>query len=528
MWTLSRSEISSESFNKHDNAARFKVERVCMPASPPTRVVVCGAGLAGIAAARTIGRVVDEVIVVDASPPMSMTSAVSTECYRNVWNDPRMVRLTNASIEEMKRMAKDSDNFFNMTERGYVYFTKDENLGNDFIRLGERAADIGLRGKGRVFSSTSDVDGSERTRVADHDIDIYFGSDVVRKRFPFVSEENVCALHARRCGWVDAQQLGSYMFSEAKTNGVRFVRGRVDRVLAEDGGVVVNVLKNGAQETLTLRASHFVNAAGPWTNDVHCTVTSNDDELPERLSLTNEVHAKVIFHDVKNVIPADAPMVICADELHLPWDDEMREYIESTARDLHKQGRTDESDAMSRYLERLPSGVHFRPSSTEGYVLMLWDFMHENVRVDSSAPNDPSPYFDDLYVEMVLRGLSQSVAPALERYVQSGNFGPKTTVDGGYYCHTPDNMPLIGYVPGTYERVSVLSGLSGFGVMACCGAADLLATIISRSTMHDETRELKEAFSVTRFDHARTKPRANVKSPCPRVSRALSVIGGSI
>ena len=36
-------------------------------------------------------------------------------------------------------------------------------------------------------------------------------------------------LHAKRAGWLDAQQLGQYMISEAKDAGVTFLRGDVTK-----------------------------------------------------------------------------------------------------------------------------------------------------------------------------------------------------------------------------------------------------------------------------------------------------------
>ncbi len=63
--------------------------------------------------------------------------------------------------------------------------------------------------------------------------------------------------------------------------------------------------------------------------------------------------------------------------------------------------------------------------------------------------------------------------PTLDAYVQRG---ARVIVDGGYYCKTPDNRPLIG--PTSIDGVFVLGALSGYGIMASQAAADLLATYI--------------------------------------------------
>ncbi|MDX2314502.1 MAG: FAD-dependent oxidoreductase, partial [Gammaproteobacteria bacterium] len=62
-------------------------------------VVICGAGIAGIAAAYhlSVHRGVRDVVIVDELPPLSLTSDKSTECYRNWWPGPgdAMVAMTN-------------------------------------------------------------------------------------------------------------------------------------------------------------------------------------------------------------------------------------------------------------------------------------------------------------------------------------------------------------------------------------------------------------------------------------------------
>ena len=57
----------------------------------------------------------------------------------------------------------------------------------------------------------------------------------------------------------------------------------------------------------------------------------------------------------------------------------------------------------------------------------------------------------------------------------------EATVDGGYYCKTPDNRPLIG--PAAIEGVYLLGALSGFGIMASQAAAELLAAYLLRQPL---------------------------------------------
>jgi glycine/D-amino acid oxidase-like deaminating enzyme len=68
--------------------------------------------------------------------------------------------------------------------------------------------------------------------------------------------------------------------------------------------------------------------------------------------------------------------------------------------------------------------------------------------------------------------------PGLRAYVGRSR---EAIVDGGYYCKTPDNRPLIG--PTAIEGAYVLGALSGFGVMASQAAADLLAAHLLEQPM---------------------------------------------
>ena len=58
--------------------------------TPAADVVVCGAGIAGVAAAYhlAVRHGVRRVVLVDERPPLSLTSDKSTEAYRNFWPGP--------------------------------------------------------------------------------------------------------------------------------------------------------------------------------------------------------------------------------------------------------------------------------------------------------------------------------------------------------------------------------------------------------------------------------------------------------
>jgi sarcosine oxidase subunit beta len=71
-------------------------------------VVICGAGIAGIAAAYhlAVKQGVRNVVLVDERPPMTLTSDKSTEAYRNWWPGPddAMLRFMNRSIDLLEEL----------------------------------------------------------------------------------------------------------------------------------------------------------------------------------------------------------------------------------------------------------------------------------------------------------------------------------------------------------------------------------------------------------------------------------------
>ena len=90
-------------------------------------VVICGAGIAGISAAYhlAVEQGIKDIILVDERSPLTLTSDKSTECYRNWWPGPdsTMVTFTNRSIDLMEKLADETENYFHMNRRGYMFLT---------------------------------------------------------------------------------------------------------------------------------------------------------------------------------------------------------------------------------------------------------------------------------------------------------------------------------------------------------------------------------------------------------------------
>ncbi len=420
-------------------------------------VAIAGAGIAGVAVAHALAVQHGlRVVLVDDHAPLSLTSDKSTEAYRNWWPGPddAMVRMVNRSIDLLEQWSDASDDRFGLNRRGYLYATRRAATASQFIESAQLASEQGA-GPVRTYRSLAEAAGYQRSshrgfRGIPAGADLFLDRAAIRAHFPWMHDDIVAVLHARRCGWFSGQQLGMYLLEEARAAGVQLVGGRVERVMQHDGAVsAVDVRSaDGAPERITTPV--FVNAAGPYAAQVGAMVGA-------ALPLFSEAHYKIAVEDTLGVIDRDTGLVILDDTQSLDWSDEERDELAA--------------DDETRWLtEPMPAGIHLRP---EGYgesrtVLMLWDY-HSMHRYES--PVYPLPE-DALYPELVLRGMT-SLAPALAAYVERL---PHSYVDGGYYTKTVENRPLVGAsgARGAY----VCAAFSGFGLMAAPACAELLAAQI--------------------------------------------------
>jgi len=436
-------------------------------------IVICGAGIAGISAAYHLAarHGISDILLVEEGAPLMLTSDKSTEAYRNWWPGPgdAMVRFMNRSIDLLEELAAASDNIFHLNRRGYVFLTADPARAEVYRRSAEESSALGA-GELRVHRGEP-TDPAFPPPVAEGYAPELGGADLVldpaliRQRLPFVTPDAVAMLHPRRCGWLSAQQLGMWLLDEARARGVRLVSGRVTAVDTTGGRVRgVTVRTAGGEQRIATRV--FVNAAGPLVDKVGRL-------LGVELPVFNELHGKVAINDPLGIVPRDAPLLIWSDPVTLPWRDEEREALAA--------------DDETRWLtEPFPAGVHFRPEGGPGArtLLLLWTY--DVKQMPAVWPTT----FEPEYAEVVVRGLARMV-PGLAAY--AGNFG-RPAVDGGYYCKTPENRPLIGPLP--VDGAYVLGALSGYGIMASQAGADLLAAHIAGSDLPGYA----PAFALSRYD----------------------------
>jgi len=437
-------------------------------------VVICGAGIAGIAAAFYLSRQTEfkKIALVDERQPLTLTSDKSTECYRNWWPGPgdAMVRFMNHSIDLMEILARENRNTFHMNRRGYLYMTADPAYLYQFERAARESSTLGA-GPLRVHRGMAADPEYLPTPEWEpgHDNPGLEGADLImdpakiQRWFPYLAHEVLAVLHVRRAGWLSAQQFGTTMLNQARRLGVDLIQAHIAEIKVQAGPTITLWLEGGGLTELS--AGVLVLAGGPKLPALARMININ-------LPLFSELHLKVAVNDPLEVVPRDAPLLIWNDPQRLPFSED-------------EQAALAEDPETHWMLNELPAGLHTRPEGGEGSqtILILWPYHTPAVEPRWPIPEDP------YYPEVLVRGLARML-PRMRTYL--GRL-PRPALDGGYYTKTRENRPLIG--PLAADGVYISGALSGFGIMAACASGDLLAR-------HIDGRPLPEyapAFSLDRY-----------------------------
>jgi glycine/D-amino acid oxidase-like deaminating enzyme len=409
-------------------------------------------------------------VLVEQGDPLSLTSHKSTEAYRNWWPGPdrAMTAFMNRSIDLMEGIARATDNRINMNRRGYLFATADKSK-IPFLQSAAALAEARGGGPVRLHENAS----STYTPSPEHGFefpltgaDVITDTSLIQREFPFLTHETVAIVHARRAGWLSAQQLGMVMLEAIRERGVKLLRGELVGV-GMAGGHVRSVHVEQQGERLSVEATHLVLAAGPMLKAAARLIGVD-------LPISAERHFKVSFPDPLGAM-RPAPMLIWLDEQQLPWTDDERAVLAE--------------DEEARWLTRkFPWGVHGRPegSGTHSSFVVLFNYDHA-----PSEPVFPLPE-PTHYAEIALRGMATMV-PKLKAYFDGA---ARPFVDGGYYIRTRENRPLIGPLP--VEGAYVTGAFSGFGVMAACAGGDLIARHVTQSALPDYAA----AFTLSRYTDA--------------------------
>jgi len=400
-------------------------------------VVICGAGIAGAAAAYHIAarRGVRNVAIVDERDPLTLTSDKGTQAYRNWWPGPddTMLRLVSRSIDLLEESSAESGHAFRMNRRGYLFATARPDKLAQLEYTAQRVSSFGM-GDVRRHSNLATYETAPAEGFAGQPTgaDLLLG-DAALAAFPYLADDTIGALHVRRAGWFSAVALGSWLLSQAEASGARFVRGRVTRVDTTGGRVREVHLASGD----SIATDRLVVAAGPG-------LPAFSRALGVDLPVFSELHAKMTLRDPRAAVRRDAPFLIWADPVHLDGEAEER-----------------------------PAGVHIRPIDLAhgDELYLIWTF--ETEPHEFAWP----PTFDPAYGDVVLRGAAR-MAPGLAPYAAQRAAG---YIDGGFYCKTPENRPLIGPLP--IEGAFVIGALSGMGVMSAHASGELVSLHVAGESL---------------------------------------------
>ena len=431
--------------------------------------IICGAGIAGVAAAYGLAQLgVTKILLVDRDAPLSLTSDKSTECYRNWWpsHDNAMASLMNRSIDLMEMHARQTNNCFQLNRRGYLFATADPSMVSKFQAQAERAEKLGVGAFRRIIDSElyqpvtddgfdSKVDGA----------DLITDRALINRYFPYLNSETKAVLHARRCGFLSAQQMGMYLLDRCREQGVEFYSAEFLGAETSAGRIsAVRLLHKGAERRILCGA--MVLSTGPYLKASGALLGANIPVIVER-------HVKITLPDHLGIIPRSAPLMIWSDSIDLPWSDKEKSLLL-------------ESPETQYLIETFRAGVHGRPTGNGNQVIMYWTFNCESEE-EPLFPLDWDPYLP----EITLRGMAVMV-PGLEQYL---HHMPKPYVDGGYYTKTRENRPLIG--PLEIEGAFVCGAFSGYGIMAACGSGELLAKHVTG----DRLPSYASTFMPARYDN---------------------------
>jgi len=212
-------------------------------------------------------------VIVEEGHPLSLTSDKSTEAYRNWWPGPdrAMTAFMNRSIDLMEKIARETKNRINLNRRGYLFATGDASKVS-WLQEMARTAEARGSGAARLHDTSSSpyapspIDGFDFPLAG---ADIITDASVIRRQFPYLTPKTVAVVHARRAGWLSAQQLGMVMLEAARERGVKLMRGKVVGVerYAPNAGAVAEpasaVAKSGADAILIAQGGVILRAIAP-------------------------------------------------------------------------------------------------------------------------------------------------------------------------------------------------------------------------------------------------------------------------
>ena len=379
------------------------------------KIVICGAGIAGIATAYYLlknNKNLD-VLLIDKNQPLSFTTSKSGENFRDFWPQKPMMEFSSRSIDLMKSLKSEyGDDAFKMTFSGY-----------NFISLDKQKP---------IFSATS-----EETNVFIEEI---CDAETIQKEYSCLSKAVAKIVKIKNAGAIDVYALGSLMLKEAKKLGLKVIEGEVVAIDKTEVDFQIHL-----NTKTIINAQKVVIAAGPFINHLANMVGLS-------LPIENVLQQKFIIPDPKNIIPKDMPFTIYADSQYLDWSEAEADFFAA-------------DENYKWLLQQFPGGLHIKPES--GGIKLGWAF-----NTEKSLPNW-QPFASELFPKVVLKGASRFI-PQLIDY--EDNIPTPIVQYAGYYTRTKENYPLIGSTK--IPNIFLVGALAGYGTMTACAAGELCSKYI--------------------------------------------------
>ncbi|RLN58602.1 hypothetical protein BBJ28_00009105 [Nothophytophthora sp. Chile5] len=434
-------------------------------------VVVVGAGVAGCSAFYHLARLNArnpsfKPLLVDALPPLSLTSANGSFSYRNWFPsdaEAPMRELVVHSIDEMDAICKETDNSLGLNRNGYLFVTRDARKMEELKTLAKQLERHG-GGQLRVHEPSDKLSGYRfSTEQMQYDLDgcdLLVGIDNVKAAFPNLKDSKaLAALHVRRCGSLNPVKVANYELTKAVEfcPKAEVMRGKVTDFFAAGGNVsgVQIAMHNG--ETLEVDTPNVVFATGPLFERT-MEMLKQRDLSSFNVPIINELHCRAIVEDVDKVLPSTMPLTFDSDPMgKLEFSDADRREIMA-------------DPSAARMLEDFPGGLHVRPY-LDSKMMAVWTYDVEPV----PAHYPVEDCLDRRFPEICVRGLTR-MFPQVKSYLTRPEARDSFYVSGGYYCKTLDNLPLIGPAPSTVGGIFLQSAMTGVGLMSSGASGHLLAS----------------------------------------------------
>lgn len=402
-----------------------------------TDIVICGAGIAGIATAYYLstryGR--KDIVLVDRQQPLSYTSSKSGENYRDYWPQTCMAEFSGRSIELMESLAEETGNAFELSQSGY-----------DFVSL--------QRGR-EIFPSEH-----LRQETQSENLRQIIDPELIRSRCPYLADNVEQLVHISNAGAFDVNALGMMLLARARQAGVRLKIAHITNVSRQQNGFQLDT-----EHGESLQARELILAGGPMNRRLAAM-------LGVEMNIRSFLQRKFVMPDPLSIIPRDMPFTVFADPQFLDWSDDERNLIAS--------------DEEYRWLlEEFPAGLHIKPES-RGQIKLGWAFNRQAGEPQWQLADDVD------FPNIALRGATR-IIPGLAAYLEQI---PTPVVQfAGYYTRTPENWPIIGPLeehPGLFT----VAALAGYGTMAACAAGELAAMWV----MNEPLPEYARNFHRNRYD----------------------------